>query len=178
MDEVKRGELYYADLSPVVGSEQGGIRPVLILQNDKTNKNSTTTIVAAMTSQIKNNLQTHVKVSGHGLKKESLVLLEQIRTIDKVRLMQYIGRLGDKDMKKIDRALTGISAENFVSKMINISVCTGYIRTFAVLLCCAERQKNKERSDPNGNYHRDRRHKTAKENTQNSGILPCVQRFP
>ena len=106
MDEVKRGELYYADLSPVVGSEQGGIRPVLILQNDKTNKNSTTTIVAAMTSQIKNNLQTHVKVSGHGLKKESLVLLEQIRTIDKVRLMQYIGRLGDKDMKKIDRALT------------------------------------------------------------------------
>ena len=72
----------------------------------KTNKNSTTTIVAAMTSQIKNNLQTHVKVSGHGLKKESLVLLEQIRTIDKVRLMQYIGRLGDKDMKKIDRALT------------------------------------------------------------------------
>lgn len=106
MDEVKRGELYYADLSPVVGSEQGGIRPVLILQNDKTNQNSTTTIVAAMTSQIKNNLQTHVKVSGHGLKKESLVLLEQIRTIDKVRLMQYIGRLGDKDMKKIDRALT------------------------------------------------------------------------
>lgn len=106
MDEVKRGELYYADLSPVVGSEQGGIRPVLILQNDKTNKNSTTTIVAAMTSQIKNNLQTHVKVSGHGLKKESLALLEQIRTIDKVRLMQYIGRLGDKDMKKIDRALT------------------------------------------------------------------------
>ena len=64
MDEVKRGELYYADLSPVVGSEQGDIRPVLILQNDKTNKNSTTTIVAAMTSQIKNNLQTHVKVSG------------------------------------------------------------------------------------------------------------------
>ena len=60
MDEVKRGELYYADLSPVVGSEQGGIRPVLILQNDKTNQNSTTTIVAAMTSQIKNNLQTHV----------------------------------------------------------------------------------------------------------------------
>ena len=72
----------------------------------KPNQNSTTTIVAAMTSQIKNNLQTHVKVSGHGLKKESLVLLEQIRTIDKVRLMQYIGRLGDKDMKKIDRALT------------------------------------------------------------------------
>lgn len=106
MDEVKRGELYYADLSPVVGSEQGGIRPVLILQNDKTNQNSTTTIVAAMTSQIKNNLRTHVKVSGHGLKKESPILLEQIRTIDKVRLMQYIGRLGDNDMKKIDRALT------------------------------------------------------------------------
>lgn len=104
--EMATARQYYADLSPVVGSEQGGIRPVLILQNDKTNQNSTTTIVAAMTSQIKNNLQTHVKVSGHGLKKESLVLLEQIRTIDKVRLMQYIGRLGDKDMKKIDRALT------------------------------------------------------------------------
>ena len=103
---VKRGDIFYADLSPVVGSEQGGIRPVLILQNDKTNQNSTTTIVAAITSQIKNNLQTHIKVSGHGLKKESLVPLEQIRTIDKVRLMQYIGRLGNKDMKKIDRALT------------------------------------------------------------------------
>lgn len=127
MDEVKRGELYYADLSPVVGSEQGGIRPVLILQNDKTNQNSTTTIVAAMTSQIKNNLQTHVKVSGHGLKKESLVLLEQIRTIDKVRLMQYIGRLGDKDMKKIDRALTeSLSIKNSEVFQVDNMNCAFY----------------------------------------------------
>ena len=81
-------------------------------------------------------------------------------------------------LRKMTSEQPYILAENFVSKMINIAVCTGYIRTFAVLLCCAERQKNKERSDPNGNYHRDRRHKTAKENTQNSGILPCVQRFP
>ena len=106
---IKRGDIYFADLSPVVGSEQGGVRPVLVIQNDVGNKFSPTVIVSAITSQLsKAKLPTHVELSSvqYHLPKDSVVLLEQIRTIDKVRLMQYIGRLGDKDMKKIDRALT------------------------------------------------------------------------
>ena len=91
--EIKRGEMYYANLCPVVGSEQGGIRPVLILQNDRNNRHSPTTIVAAMTGQKKKRQRTHVTVSGCGLAKTTLVLLEQVRTIDKSRLRDYIGTL-------------------------------------------------------------------------------------
>ena len=90
---IKRGDIYYADLSPVVGSEQGGLRPVLIVQNDVGNKYSPTVIAAAITSQqTKNNLPTHIKInaSGCGLAKDSIVLLEQIRTIDKQRLKEKI----------------------------------------------------------------------------------------
>lgn len=103
--EVKRGEIYYANLCPIVGSEQGGIRPVLILQNDRGNRNSPTTIVAAMTGQKKKRQRTHVTVSGCGLSKTTLVLLEQVRTIDKSRLRSYIGTLDDSSMEKIDRAI-------------------------------------------------------------------------
>ena len=98
--EIKRGYLYYADLSPVVGSEQGGIRPVLIIQNDIGNKYSPTVIVAAITSQInKAKLPTHIEISAneYGLNKDSVILLEQIRTIDKKRLREKIGCL-DKNM--------------------------------------------------------------------------------
>lgn len=106
MKQVKRGEIYFADLSPVVGSEQMGTRPVLILQNDTGNKHSPTTIVAAITSRkTKPNLPTHVKISTDGLQSESIVLLEQIRTIDKSRLGDYVGRL-DKDMMgRVDHAV-------------------------------------------------------------------------
>ncbi|MBQ1183339.1 MAG: type II toxin-antitoxin system PemK/MazF family toxin, partial [Clostridia bacterium] len=93
---VKRGDIYYADLSPVIGSEQGGIRPVLIVQNDVGNKFSPTVIAAAITSQRdKTNLPTHIKVDadGCGLSKDSIVLLEQIRTIDKQRLKEKMGSL-------------------------------------------------------------------------------------
>ncbi|MBQ9625022.1 MAG: type II toxin-antitoxin system PemK/MazF family toxin [Clostridia bacterium] len=101
-----RGEVYYADLSPVVGSEQGGIRPVLIIQNNVGNKYSPTIIVAAITSKIeKKRLPTHVEI-GDVLSKESIVLLEQIRTIDKVRLKQKIGVVKDEIMKKIDNGLS------------------------------------------------------------------------
>ena len=98
--DIKRGYLYYADLSPVVGSEQGGVRPVLIIQNDIGNKYSPTVIVAAITSQInKAKLPTHIEISAHeyGLNKDSVILLEQIRTIDKKRLREKIGCL-DKNM--------------------------------------------------------------------------------
>ena len=105
---VKRGEIYYADLSPVVGSEQGGVRPVLIVQNDTGNRHSPTVIAAAITSQMgKAKLPTHIGLSAQssGLPKDSIVLLEQIRTLDKTRLKKKIGTLSEKTLKKVDRAL-------------------------------------------------------------------------
>lgn len=105
---VKRGDIFYADLSPVIGSEQGGIRPVIIIQNDIGNKYSPTVIVSAITSQInKAKLPTHVEISSveYGLNRDSVVLLEQIRTLDKKRLKEKIGHMTDIDMKKVDRAL-------------------------------------------------------------------------
>ncbi|ABZ84279.1 PemK family transcriptional regulator [Heliobacterium undosum] len=105
---IRRGEVYYAELNPVVGSEQGGTRPVLIIQNDIGNQYSPTTIVAAITSQIsKAKLPTHVEVPARrsGLDRDSVVLLEQIRTIDKTRLREKIGMLDDEMMDKVARAL-------------------------------------------------------------------------
>ena len=102
---IKRGDMFYADLSPVIGSEQGGIRPVLIIQNDMGNKYSPTVIAAAITSQInKNKLPTHIEIDSEefGLKSDSVVLTEQIRTIDKSRLKEKIGHIDDeKIMDKI-----------------------------------------------------------------------------
>ena len=106
---VKRGEIYYADLSPVVGSEQGGVRPVLIVQNDVGNKFSPTVIAAAITSQKeKSKLPTHIDLpsGGCGLSRDSVVLLEQIRTIDKRRLKERMGRLDDQSMSRINQALS------------------------------------------------------------------------
>ena len=105
---VKRGDIFYADLSPVVGSEQGGIRPVLVVQNDVGNKYSPTIIVAAITSQInKAKLPTHLELPGdeYPLSKNSVILAEQVRTIDKRRLKEKIGHLDDALMTKIDNAL-------------------------------------------------------------------------
>ncbi len=115
---IRRGELYYADLSPVVGSEQGGVRPILIVQNDTGNKYSPTIIAAAITSQInKAKLPTHIEINAHefGLSKDSVILLEQIRTLDKKRLKERIGELSPITMRKVNNALL-ISlgfAENF-----------------------------------------------------------------
>ena len=105
---VKRGDIFYADLSPVVGSEQGGCRPVLIVQNDTGNKHSPTVIAAAITSQTnKAKLPTHIELSGRsvGLTKDSVVLLEQIRTIDKRRLREHMGRLDAAMMNRVDDAI-------------------------------------------------------------------------
>lgn len=105
---VKRGDIYYADLSPVVGSEQGGIRPVLIVQNDIGNKYSPTVIAAAITSQKeKAKLPTHIQLDSEhcGLSRDSVVLLEQIRTIDKKRLKERMGALDRRSMRLIDQAL-------------------------------------------------------------------------
>ena len=105
---IHRGDIYYADLSPVVGSEQGGVRPVLIVQNDVGNRFSPTVIAAAITSQKdKARLPTHIQLqaTGSGLARDSVVLLEQIRTLDKQRLKERMGRLDDASMTRVDRAL-------------------------------------------------------------------------
>lgn len=106
---IRRGDIYYADLSPVVGSEQGGIRPVLIIQNDVGNRFSPTVIAAAITSRdSKAKLPTHIRLyaDNSGLSKDSVVLLEQIRTLDKRRLKEKMGTLNSYDMYKIDEALS------------------------------------------------------------------------
>ncbi|MDE7440159.1 MAG: type II toxin-antitoxin system PemK/MazF family toxin [Clostridia bacterium] len=105
---IKRGELYYADLSPVVGSEQGGVRPVLVVQNDVGNKYSPTVIAAAVTSKInKAKLPTHIELPSnmYGLQKDSVILLEQIRTLDKRRLKERIGELSETTMSRVDNAI-------------------------------------------------------------------------
>ena len=108
MSMVKRGDIYYADLSPVVGSEQGGMRPVLIVQNDTGNKHSPTVIAAAITSQVgKARLPTHSELAaqGYGLSRDSVILLEQIRTIDKSRLRERMGKLDEATMNTVDNAI-------------------------------------------------------------------------
>lgn len=105
---IRRGDLFYADLSPVVGSEQGGVRPILVIQNDVGNKFSPTVIAAAITSQInKNKMPTHIELQSetYGLSKNSVVLLEQVRTIDKRRLKDKIGHIDDVTMEKINTAI-------------------------------------------------------------------------
>ena len=105
---VRRGDIYFADLSPVVGSEQGGMRPVLIVQNDTGNRHSPTVIAAAITSQMgKARLPTHIYLSGRsvGLSRDSVILLEQIRTLDKSRLRERMGRLDESTMSAVDSAL-------------------------------------------------------------------------
>ena len=115
---IKRGDIFYADLSPVVGSEQGGVRPVLIVQNDVGNRYSPTVIAAAITSQHdKTELPTHIKVNAvsSGLAKDSIVLLEQVRTIDKRRLKEKMGTLDTRSMGEVDMALSvsfGLSSTN------------------------------------------------------------------
>ena len=115
-----RGEVYYADLDPVIGHEQGGVRPVLIVQNDTGNKHSPTVIAAAITSQTgKARLPTHITLASHscGLPKDSVVLLEQIRTLDKKRLREHMGKVDDQVMRRVDNAIAvsfGLSPERLV----------------------------------------------------------------
>ena len=119
-NSVKRGDIFYADLSPVVGSEQGGVRPVLIVQNDTGNRHSPTVIAAAITSQTgKARLPTHISVSplSCGLPKQSIILLEQVRTLDKRRLREKMGRLDDGVMRQVDAAIAvslGLHPETMV----------------------------------------------------------------
>lgn len=104
---IRRGDIYYTDLNPVIGSEEGGVRPILIISNDIGNKRSPTVLAAAITSKIKPDLPTHVYIGTEcGISENSTVMLEQIRTIDKRRLFKYIGHLEDNSMKEIDKAIS------------------------------------------------------------------------
>ena len=105
MKDIKHGEIYFADLNPVVGSEQGGIRPVLMLQNNTGNKHSPTVIIAPITSSFeKTKLPTHIHISADGLHDGAVVLLEQIRTIDKSRIIDFVGQLDEKQMNSVNEA--------------------------------------------------------------------------
>ena len=103
--EIKRGDIFMADLDPIIGSEQGGIRPVVVIQNNMGNKYSPTVIVAAITARDKHAMPTHVKLTSPVLPKDSQVLLEQIRTIDKTRLLNYLGEISHEEMNCITEAL-------------------------------------------------------------------------
>ena len=105
--KVRRGEIYYADLSPVIGSEQAGVRPVLIVQNDVGNKFSPTIIAIAITSKQKVKLPTHIEIEGikYGLDKDSVILAEQIRTLDKKRLREKVGKVDEETMEKVKKAI-------------------------------------------------------------------------
>ena len=131
---VKRGDIYYADLSPVVGSEQGGMRPVLIVQNDTGNKHSPTVIAAAITSQTgKARLPTHIELSARsvGLNRDSVILLEQIRTIDKHRLGQRIGRLSEKHIAGINHALAiSIGLIDPAPQKLTLCLCSTCVDNF------------------------------------------------
>lgn len=128
---VRRGDIFYADLSPVVGSEQSGVRPIVIIQNDIGNKYSPTIIAVAITSKIKNKMPTHIEIEGtkYGLEKDSVILAEQIRTLDKSRLKEKVGKLDKKTLDKVKNAieiscgLRGKITFNDCIKYLNKKMC-------------------------------------------------------
>lgn len=123
-NEIKRGDIYYADLAPVVGCEQGGIRPVVVIQNNIGNRHSPTVIVAAITSRLdKHRLPTHIKIGSDfpGLYRNSMVLMEQVRTIDRSRLLEYIGSLDSAQLMRMNRAIAiSLGLKEGVDKEIRI----------------------------------------------------------
>ena len=136
---VKRGDIYYADLSPVVGSEQGGIRPVLIIQNDVGNKYSPTVIAAAITSRInKAKMPTHIELPAqdYGLSKDSVILTEQIRTLDKQRLKEKMGHLDDRLMNEVNNAIAvsfGLGAQGAAVAQTDSTLETAGVATGSVM---------------------------------------------
>lgn len=129
---IKRGDIYHADLNPVFGSEQGGYRPVLVIQNNRGNQHSPTVIVAAITSKPKSKLPTHVAIpaSIQGLEKDSVVLLEQLRTLDKRRLDDYVGTLDKQQMLKVDKALYSSTGMKKLDKPIIMCLCSVCAKPF------------------------------------------------
>lgn len=116
MKEIKRGDIYYATLNPVIGSEQGGTRPVLVLQNNVGNQFSPTVIISAITGKQKKHLPTHVNVNMPELPNDSVILLEQIRTIDKIRLREYVCSIHEGHMKKVEQAANVSLGMNYMEE--------------------------------------------------------------
>lgn len=130
-NKIRRGAIFHADLNPIVGCEQGGYRPVLIIQNDRGNEHSPTVIVAAITSRPKTKLPTHVPLKGmRGLEKDSVVLLEQVRTLDKKRLENYVGILSKQQMLKVDRALRASTGIRKLDKPVLVCLCPECAKAF------------------------------------------------
>lgn len=128
---INRGDIYHADLNPIIGSEQGGYRPVLVIQNNRGNQYSPTVIIAAITSKPKTKLPTHVPLKQMaGLEKDSVVLLEQVRTVDKRRLDNYVGRLELEQMLKVDEALCSSIGVRRLDKPILMSLCPVCAKVF------------------------------------------------
>jgi mRNA interferase MazF len=126
-----RGDIYHASLNPIIGSEQGGYRPVLVIQNDRGNQYSPTVIVAAITSKPKNKMATHVVLRGiDGIEKDSVVLLEQIRTLDKRRLDDYMGMLDEQQMLKVDKALRVSIGMKKTYKPVILCLCSECVKPF------------------------------------------------
>lgn len=131
--QICRGEIYHASLNPVIGSEQGGYRPVLVIQNNKGNQHSPTVIVAAITSKTKNTMATHVVLKGiDGIVKDSVVLLEQIRTLDKRRLYDYMGMLDEHQMLKVDKALRVSIGMKKIDKPVLLCLCSECVKPFYI----------------------------------------------
>ena len=129
--EIRRGDIYHANLNPVVGSEQGGYRPVWVIQNNRGNKHSPTVVVAAITSRPKHKMPTHVPLKGiEGLEKDSVVLLEQLRTIDKKRLDDYVGTLDRQQMLKVEKALCSSTGMRKLDKPILMCLCPECAKPF------------------------------------------------
>ena len=128
---IKRGDIYYADLNPIMGSEQGGVRPVLIIQNNKGNRHSPTVIIAPITARKKPNIATHAKLNDISfLKDTSVVLLEQIRTIDRKRLKDYMGTVPDDYMAAINRAIViSLGLNKKIKEPIELSLCSCLLYT-------------------------------------------------
>lgn len=145
-ETVKRGDIYFADLNPVIGSEQGGVRPVLIIQNDKGNRHSPTVIIAPITTSNKPDMATHVKLTDlSGLKRASVVLLEQIRTIDRKRLKDYIGTVTDRQMLVINRAIViSLGLNKKMKEPIELSLCSICVEQFFQSGCYRIKRVDKE----------------------------------
>jgi hypothetical protein len=192
---IKRGDIFYADLSPVVGSEQGGLRPVLIIQNDVGNKYSPTVIAAAITSKLgKSKLPTHIEVfreaspgetENAGLSRDSVVLLEQIRTLDKQRLKEKMGHLDDNMMIRVDNAITisfGLSKQDvdYISKKYEGSTASGneaIQKTEASITGTIKTHKYEEITDGHENAKLDAGHKTGVKSRPDVDVRDNIKKY-
>lgn len=146
--KIQRGDIYHANLNPVMGSEQGGFRPVLVIQNNRGNRYSPTVIVASITSRLKHKMPTHVALrETYGLEKDSVVLLEQLRTLDKTRLENYVETLDRHYMRKVDKALCASLEIRKQNKPVVMELCSQCAVSFyGVNRLCIQKRESDQRA--------------------------------